>query len=77
LEIKVSSAKKEVIIAITRPTVLIGEPINPTGKKKLAEALKSCDLEVVRAEAMAQVQVLANSDQVELTGVSLWAAVAQ
>ncbi len=55
METKVSSAKKEVIIAITRPTVLIGERINPTGKKKLAEALKAGDLEVVRQEAIAQV----------------------
>ncbi len=55
METKVSSAKKEVIIAITRPTVLIGERINPTGKKKLAEALKAGDLEVIRAEAIAQV----------------------
>ena len=55
MDTKVSSAKKEVIIAINRPTVLIGERINPTGKKKLAEALKSGDMEVLRAEAMAQV----------------------
>jgi 5-methyltetrahydrofolate--homocysteine methyltransferase len=56
METKVSSAKKEVIIAINRPTVLIGERINPTGKKKLAEALKAGDLEVVRKEAIAQVE---------------------
>jgi 5-methyltetrahydrofolate--homocysteine methyltransferase len=56
METKVSSAKKEVIISINRPTVLIGERINPTGKKKLAEALKSGDLEVVRQEAIAQVE---------------------
>jgi 5-methyltetrahydrofolate--homocysteine methyltransferase len=56
METKVSSAKKEVIISINRPTVLIGERINPTGKKKLAEALKSGNLEVVRQEAIAQVE---------------------
>ncbi len=56
METKVSTAKKEVIISINRPTVLIGERINPTGKKKLAEALKSGDLEVVRQEAIAQVE---------------------
>jgi 5-methyltetrahydrofolate--homocysteine methyltransferase len=55
VDTKVSSAKKEVIIAINRPTVLVGERINPTGKKKLAEALKTGDLEVVRQEAIAQV----------------------
>jgi len=56
METKVSSSSKEVIIADDRPTVLIGERINPTGKKKLAEALKAGDLEVVREEALAQVQ---------------------
>jgi len=56
MDTKVSTAKKEVIIAINRPTVLIGERINPTGKKKLAEALKSGDLDIVRQEAIAQVE---------------------
>lgn len=50
----VSSATKEVIIGDDRPTVLIGERINPAGKKKLAEALRAGDLEVVRREALAQ-----------------------
>jgi 5-methyltetrahydrofolate--homocysteine methyltransferase len=52
----VSSPKKEVIIGDDQPTVLIGERINPAGKKKLAEALKAGDLEIVRKEALAQVQ---------------------
>jgi 5-methyltetrahydrofolate--homocysteine methyltransferase len=56
METKVSSPSKEVIIGDNRPTVLIGERINPTGKKKLAEALKAGDLEVVRKEALAQTQ---------------------
>jgi 5-methyltetrahydrofolate--homocysteine methyltransferase len=56
MDTKVSTATKEVIIAINRPTVLIGERINPSGKKKLAEALKSGDLDIVRREAIAQVE---------------------
>jgi 5-methyltetrahydrofolate--homocysteine methyltransferase len=56
METKVSSSKKEVIIGDNQPTVLIGERINPTGKKKLAEALKANDLEIVRKEALAQTQ---------------------
>jgi 5-methyltetrahydrofolate--homocysteine methyltransferase len=52
----VSSFKKEVIIGDDRPTVLIGERINPAGKKKLAEGLKAGDLEIVRREALAQVR---------------------
>jgi 5-methyltetrahydrofolate--homocysteine methyltransferase len=54
METKVSSEKKEVIISIDRPTVLIGERINPTGRKKLTEALKAGNLDIVRAEAVAQ-----------------------
>ncbi len=57
METRVSSATREVIIGDGRPTVLIGERINPTGKKKLAAALQSGDLELVRNEALAQVQV--------------------
>jgi 5-methyltetrahydrofolate--homocysteine methyltransferase len=56
METKVSSDKKEVIISIDKPTVIIGERINPTGRKKLTEALKVGDLEIVRREAIAQVE---------------------
>jgi 5-methyltetrahydrofolate--homocysteine methyltransferase len=56
METRVSSPSKEVIIGDNQPTVLIGERINPTGKKKLAEALKAGDLEIVRKEALAQTQ---------------------
>jgi 5-methyltetrahydrofolate--homocysteine methyltransferase len=46
---------KKVTISEGRPTVILGERINPTGKKKLAAALVSGDLEIVRQEALAQV----------------------
>ena len=46
---------KKVVIGEGRPTVLLGERINPTGKKKLAAALAAGDLEIVRQEALAQV----------------------
>jgi 5-methyltetrahydrofolate--homocysteine methyltransferase len=36
--------------------VLIGERINPTGKKKLAAALQSGDMAAIQTEAIAQVQ---------------------
>jgi len=55
METRISSAAREVIIGDGRPTVLIGERINPTGKKKLAEALKEGNLGVVCNEALAQV----------------------
>jgi 5-methyltetrahydrofolate--homocysteine methyltransferase len=47
---------KKVIIGDGRPTVIIGERINPTGKKKLAAALVAGDLDIVRREALAQVE---------------------
>ncbi len=56
METRVSSPGREVVIGDNQPTVLIGERINPTGKKKLAEGLKAGDLEIVRSEAVAQVQ---------------------
>jgi 5-methyltetrahydrofolate--homocysteine methyltransferase len=48
--------RKTVTIGSDRPTVLIGERINPTGKKRLAAALVEGDLSIVRAEAKAQVE---------------------
>ncbi len=56
METKVSSLTKEVIIGDHRPTVLIGERINPTGKKKLQEALRAGRFEVLRKEALTQVE---------------------
>jgi len=56
VETRVSSVAKEVIIGDEQPTVLIGERINPTGKKRLAAALQAGDLGLVREEALAQVQ---------------------
>ena len=47
---------KKVVIGADRPTVILGERINPTGKKRLAAALVAGDLEVVRHEALAQVE---------------------
>jgi 5-methyltetrahydrofolate--homocysteine methyltransferase len=56
VETVLRSAKATVIISPERPTVLIGERINPTGKKRLAAALQSGDLSLVKQEAMAQVE---------------------
>ena len=60
MKTRVSSATEEVLISDDQPTVLIGERINPTGKKKLAAALQAGDMELVRKEAIAQVQAGAN-----------------
>ena len=56
METRVSSGTREALITDEGPTVLIGERINPSGKKKLADALKSGDFDVVRGEAIAQVE---------------------
>jgi 5-methyltetrahydrofolate--homocysteine methyltransferase len=56
METKITSATKEVIIGGDRPTVLIGERINPSGKKKLGEALKEGKLDIVRKEAKEQTE---------------------
>lgn len=56
METKLTSATKEVVISSKRSTVLIGERINPTGKKKLTKALQNGDLGFVRKEALAQVE---------------------
>ncbi len=49
------SATREVIIGIDRPFVMIGEKINPTGRKKLAAALSEGNLDVARQLAESQV----------------------
>ncbi|MEZ5165803.1 MAG: dihydropteroate synthase [Acidimicrobiales bacterium] len=50
-----SSATKEVVIGFDRPFVMIGEKINPTGRKLLAEEMKAGDFSRVEADALAQV----------------------
>ena len=42
-ETVVSSVNKEVVIGFERPFVIIGERINPTGRKILAEEMKNGD----------------------------------
>ncbi len=50
------SATSKIIIGHDRPTVLIGERINPTGKKRFSAALQAGDLELVRQLASSQVK---------------------
>jgi len=56
METRISSIHREVVIGAEKPTVLIGERINPTGRKKLAASLANGDLSIVRQEAAAQVE---------------------
>lgn len=51
----VSSATKEVVIGFERPFVIIGERINPTGRKLLAAEMKVGNYSRVEKDALAQV----------------------
>jgi len=77
---RLSSATREVVIGL-EATVLIGERINPTGKRKLAAALMEGDMDLVRASAIAQVEAgadildvnigLAGLDQTKVLPIAL------
>jgi methanogenic corrinoid protein MtbC1/uroporphyrinogen-III decarboxylase len=56
LETRVSSATKTVIIGPRHPLAVIGERINPTGRKRLAQAIEKGDLKALQEEALKQVQ---------------------
>lgn len=55
METRISSAAREVVIGPDHPTVLIGERINPSGRRRLTEALKTGNLDIIQREARAQV----------------------
>jgi len=52
---RVSSHSKEVVIGFERPFCVIGERINPTGRKRLAAEMAAGDYTTVEADALAQV----------------------
>ncbi|MHA1152598.1 MAG: methyltetrahydrofolate cobalamin methyltransferase [Alphaproteobacteria bacterium] len=51
----VSSHSKEVVIGFDRPFCVIGERINPTGRKRLAAEMAAGDYTTVEADTLAQV----------------------
>ena len=51
----ISSATKEVVIGFDQPFVIIGERINPTGRKLLSEEMSKGDLSRVEQDTRAQV----------------------
>jgi len=55
METVVSSANRTVVIRPNGPTILMGERINPSGKKDLAQALVNEDFDYVCKEARTQV----------------------
>ncbi len=54
-ETVISSATKTVVIGFERPFTVIGERINPTGRKKLAEEMAVGDYSRVESDTIAQV----------------------
>ena len=52
----ISSKTKEVVIGAGRPFVIIGERINPTGRKLLAAEMKEGNYERVKSDALTQVE---------------------
>jgi 5-methyltetrahydrofolate--homocysteine methyltransferase len=51
----IASATREVAIGFDQPFCVIGERINPTGRKKLAAEMTAGNFETVKADAIAQV----------------------
>ena len=56
METVLSSETKEIVISPDRPVCIIGERINPTGRKILAAELAEGNLERVGSDALAQVE---------------------
>tara|TARA_S200000501_G_scaffold378383_1_gene440683 strand:- start:1872 stop:2771 length:900 start_codon:yes stop_codon:yes gene_type:complete len=52
----ISSHKKEIIIGFDQPFCIIGERINPTGRKLMSEEMKNGDYSRVLSDALAQVE---------------------
>jgi len=52
----VGSAAQNVFISRQLPTAIIGERINPTGRKKLQQELKAGNFDTVKADALAQIE---------------------
>ena len=52
----IASKTTRVEINRDKPTVIIGERINPTGRKKVLAALEAGDFDIVRSDAVSQVR---------------------
>ena len=56
METTLASKTKTIVIGPDEPFIIIGERINPTGRKKLAEELAANDFSRVRSDALAQAE---------------------
>ncbi len=66
----VSSATKEVVIGFDRPFVVIGERINPTGRKLLAAEMAAGDYSRVRADRSRIHGVIVTQKRARYVGVA-------
>ncbi len=53
METRLSSRGREVVVSGDRPFVIVGERINPTGRKVLAAEMKEGKMDRVRFDAIA------------------------
>jgi 5-methyltetrahydrofolate--homocysteine methyltransferase len=56
METVISSASKTVVIGPERPFVIIGERINPTGRKLLTKQMMAMNMDLVRRDALRQAE---------------------
>jgi 5-methyltetrahydrofolate--homocysteine methyltransferase len=71
METRLKGSETEIVIGPDRPTVIIGERINPSGRRRLREALERQDMSVVREEALAQVRAGADIIDVNVSAPGL------
>jgi 5-methyltetrahydrofolate--homocysteine methyltransferase len=71
METVLETAQTRVTIARYRPFVVIGERINPSGRKRLAEWLAVGDMSLVRAAALAQAEAGAHVIDVNVSGADV------
>lgn len=64
METILRSAKKTVRVSLEKPLTVIGEKINPTGRKKMVEALQTGNYDYIRE--LAQSQVKAGADVLDV-----------
>jgi len=62
---------KEVVISDEGALLIIGERINPSGRRRLAESLAQGDMSLVRQEALAQVEAGAQVIDVNVSAVDV------
>ena len=55
MQTEISSVSKTVVIGPDDPFVIIGERINPTGRKKMTSQMMDLDMALVRRDAQRQV----------------------